>query len=146
MKKQWFAISVMLILVACETQKLHPNWLGGAITKAGNYEITQTNQIITVFYDKEGFVNYFLTDDSNRLIDPINKPSKYHRWMLYWDSQERLWCFSGDIGTSVWIKNKEETYRHYDLVSRKDLISEMPVEVFEYLPDILKGKWKEYRD
>ena len=61
---------------------------------------------LVVFDDDESDspVRGFRLEDSEgrRLLEPAERWSVRHRLYFLWDQQERVWVYSGDVGTTIW--------------------------------------------
>lgn len=57
--------------------------------------------------------------------------SLYQRWYLCWDSMDRLWVHSSDLGDFVWAANANGDFTCNALVKESSLLVEMP-DVFRH--------------
>ena len=107
-------------------------WNGGIVVRPGRY--TQLDGTVLRVSDKDGLVRFSLTDRfGNALVKEGQvSPSAYSRWHFLLDDKKRLWFYSGDVGTFVWVE-KNNTYTMVTLGANDPLVKEMPPEFFAAL-------------
>lgn len=135
----------MLVAGGCGRTRNTPG--GGSattpITSPGTYRMTGAGQLV-VRVDSAGIVRFkVIAPDGRTLTEPDDRPSAYSRWILCSDDRDRVWLYSGDIGTFVWIPSGG-TYER-QLVNDTKLVAEVPEPLFQALPESLRAQWKAAR-
>jgi len=54
----------------------------------------------------------FISNDTFRIRDTL---------YFFWDDEDRVWVYSGDVGTFFWEKTNEENWKKYAYVENKEV-------------------------
>jgi hypothetical protein len=82
-------------------------------------------------------VLYVVKDATGKERAAGNGGSDNARWFARWDGSNRLWFYSGDIGTFVLIPAGER-FESHSLAEKKELIQTMPDDFKAMLPQSSK--------
>lgn len=120
---------VLIGFISCANQndsKLYLNWEDPFIEELGTYTIN--NDTLKV-YVENSIIKFELKNQSNQiLLKSTTQPSIYHRWFLYFDDDNNLWFYSGDIGIDLYIKlEKSYEYRAVDFFNDVEM-NNLPTE------------------
>jgi len=109
---------------------------GGVVREAGTYHVDSLSADLAIEI-RDHIVHYrIVTRDGRVLLQSTDRPSSRHRWFILWDNTGgRLWVYSGDIGTSVWLPNDEGQFERVSLTGKSELINDIPDRFFEAMPE-----------
>jgi hypothetical protein len=109
------------------------NWPGGLVDRPGTYTMSggETFRVLV----KNGIVEYDLRSSTGQTLLSVNeyRASDYHRWFFYFDDQRRLWFYSGDIGTFIWLPQSDGTYAFEGLLKESQYSKQLPKEFYSKL-------------
>lgn len=116
------------------------------ITEPGTYSVAQLSYTMRVEIAPDHLVRYSVSDAGNsNVLQSVERFSHGQRWCLFWDSQDRFWVWSSDIGGFVWQRDESNAYRQSPTSDNEELYKQMPDQVFDYLPNTMKKKWQDRR-
>lgn len=120
-------------------------WPGGLVVNPGNY-ITIDGLSLNVWIDKQQIVHYSLEDKMKKLLfTSTERPSAFHRWLLFFDENRWVWFISSDIGSYV-AKPSADAYEQLSVDKNLDLVKAMPAPLFNRLPRSLRKEWQTHRN
>lgn len=81
----------------------------------------------------------FHIEDAKHHVEYVATDHWLERFVLamMWDAEGRLWCYSGDVGTEVWDRQPDGTWRGHDETS---VAWPMPAPIQQHLDKILKPR------
>lgn len=104
-------------------------------SKTGKYKLA-------VEINNDSIVHYKVIENNReKTLFSENAGSLYQKWYLVWDSRDRLWVHSSDIGSVVWFKNSKGVWVKKRIVKDDGLFKEMPRIFKDNLPVTLKRRW-----
>ena len=125
------------VLVGCERSAKPPP---GLIVNLGDYPSPSSRYTLQVTNPKRTLVNYVIVDhESGREFAPEYDFSKVHRWALFWEGDNRLWCHSSDIGLSVWIRQNDGSFLQEWFRQGEPLIVEIPAPIYDHLSESMQN-------
>jgi hypothetical protein len=99
-----------------------------------------------IFLESETRVNYRIVDTANQdEFRPGMHFSHLMRWAAFWQDDDTLWVHSSDIGLSVWKRDSQHRFSQEWLYQRSHLVSDIPIELWDYLPSSLRRQWESQR-
>ena len=140
------AVSVAMRSCAREPETKPGTYENTLITRTGRYPLA-SGGCIEVRIIPKTIVEFRLIDAQGapRLVS-TERASTVHRWALYWESRtERLWFYSGDVGSTVWSKDSNGHYAMEWIGRRLNIVSEMPEAFFRYFPSRDQQEWAPLR-
>lgn len=134
----WAIIGLLLALVLGISIGINPTrhkvgWTGGLVTEPIVYDGPRLGEEFRVWIDK-GILKYrFTGSDATVLIENGTlSASAYSRWHFFVDREHRVWFYSGDIGTYVYVP-QSSGYVRFLLSPQDQLAKEMPIEFYKLL-------------
>lgn len=104
-------------------------WSGGMIKAAGTYGRPGSGQIIRVWIDEGGLVQYAIDNTSGATLFATSaRPSDHSRWFIFVDDRNWLWVYSGDIGASVVKPDAAGAFVEVPLMPCDELTRSAPAE------------------
>ena len=140
MKKIFIPIFV-LILSACNVNKTVSH--KDIINTFGEYTLPDGSYELNVKTGKGSLIEYVITENAtSKKYQPDRLFSDAMRWYFYWENDSRLWVHSSDIGLSLWKKDSGGVFKQVWANSDGKLNSQIPDEVYNHLPNMLKQRVK----
>lgn len=128
------AIAALLTLSTCRWQSAASiaAWSGGMIRAPGTYVRPGSGQIIRVWIDDAGVVQYAIESAAGTTLFATSaRPSAHSRWVICVDDRNWLWVYSGDIGASVVKPDASGAFVEVPLMPRDELMRSAPAEFVE---------------
>ncbi len=134
-KSLWSALLVLLVLSGCTGSR------SGVIDGFGTFEVAKDRLELKVSTRGMSLVQYELRDPhSGRLLVQDQCGGGRNRWFVYFDKYDRLWVYSEDVGTAVWVTSDGRHFSKQWLNRGSPHVRSVPPAVYKKLPDWVKRR------
>lgn len=97
------ALSLALQVAGCQRHQPGAT-MSETATPAASLLAPSSRYRLVVFNEDQGQTQGFRIEDAAGVVvlHPKERWSTRHRLYFLWDSSDRVWVYSGDVGTSIW--------------------------------------------
>lgn len=124
MKWPAWMVGCLLILLAGVNGACEPRPQEPMVSPSGRYQLVQ------VLETQEGsrWFRFRVEDRQQREVYVSTEHwAARHRTEFYWDAQDRVWVYSGDVGISAWAPGPEGTWHALGDAERQALTPPEPI-------------------
>ena len=119
----------------------------GLISDRGVFSSPSGSSQLVVGSSSKSLVDYKIVDvETKREFKPNFLFSDAMRWAAFWQDDDTLWVQSSDIGLSVWKRDTQGDFSHILLGERKEMIQNIPTEIWDFMPSSSKRRWEQLRN
>lgn len=104
----------------------------------GSFRSPSNKYVLNIHHDGTIVMYDVHTADAGVPLFSDNAGSDCMRWYMMWDAKDRLWVYSGDIGTWVVTISQAGQCEKTLLVDYKDLQHEMPQAFWDHLSESVR--------
>ena len=105
-------IVLAMTLCACAEKGRGRPMYQQTITSPGTYKLDSSDGRLKMWAD-DGILQYEMRSGAEIVLRAVRRASMYQRCGIYWESMDRLWVASSDIGDAIWVRDagrlREET-------------------------------------
>lgn len=111
------------------------------IRRPGTFALPGTRTLLLRVWIESGLLRYELRGQNRVLFRIRRNASIFHRWGLYWESDERIWVSSSDIGSTAVVKSESGTYDERGLHGDQALMEAVPAPFCPLLAPLLRERF-----